>query len=339
MNLLLVGEPNSRRTQYFLRAAADQRVDALFCNIHEFHPECYSPSVVKIDPPHFPNYELSSMNEFLCSYDNMMNLFSGDLRHTYLNEPKAIQLVLNKLQCKQELEKNMLPVTKMLAYHIKNQQELQELLYEKHCSSVFIKPNFSSGAAGVLAYKFNYKTNQQVLYTSCHQINETLVNTRNLQRLENPGMISSILNRILPMETIIERWYPKAVFKGCCFDLRVVMQFGKMDYMIARQSNGPITNLQLNNGALPISQLELPERVIGEVEEVCKKTMRVFPGLQYAGIDVLLSKEELKPYVIEVNGQGDLIYQDIFHENRIYKNQIHWCDQRRKNGTRKADIK
>ena len=41
-----------------------------------------------------------------------------------------------------------------------------------------------------------------------------------------------------------------------------------------------------------------------------------------AGIDVLLEKGTMKPYIIEINGQGDLIYQDIYDENRIYKRQI-----------------
>lgn len=26
--------------------------------------------------------------------------------------------------------------------------------------------------------------------------------------------------------------------------------------------------------------------------------------------------------IIEMNGQGDLLYQDIYHENTIYKEQI-----------------
>ena len=40
-----------------------------------------------------------------------------------------------------------------------------------------------------------------------------------------------------------------------------------------------------------------------------------------AGIDLLLEKGTLRPRVIEMNGQGDLIYRDIYGENRIYREQ------------------
>ena len=50
--------------------------------------------------------------------------------------------------------------------------------------------------------------------------------------------------------------------------------------------------------------------------------MKLFPGLSMAGIDILLEKGGKQPRIIEINGQGDLIYQDIFHENTIYKRQI-----------------
>ena len=50
--------------------------------------------------------------------------------------------------------------------------------------------------------------------------------------------------------------------------------------------------------------------------------MEHFPALSYAGIDVMLKKNTLKPLIIEINGKGDLLYQDIFYENSIYKNQL-----------------
>ena len=34
-----------------------------------------------------------------------------------------------------------------------------------------------------------------------------------------------------------------------------------------------------------------------------------------------MEKGSLRPRIIELNGQGDLIYQDIYSENRIYRHQ------------------
>ena len=59
----------------------------------------------------------------------------------------------------------------------------------------------------------------------------------------------------------------------------------------------------------------------------------MFFGLGSVGIDILLEKGSLRPRVIEMNGQGDLIYQDIYGENQIYERQGEmmraWRDQER----------
>ena len=93
---------------------------------------------------------------------------------------------------------------------------------------------------------------------------------------------------------------------------------------MARRSKGPITNLQLNNCALKVKELGLSEETMESIRQVCSQAMRLYPGLSMAGIDILLDKQGRNPKVIEMNGQGDLIYQDIFNENRIYKQQIKW---------------
>ena len=41
-----------------------------------------------------------------------------------------------------------------------------------------------------------------------------------------------------------------------------------------------------------------------------------------AGIDIAFTKNMKTAYIIEINGQGDLIYQDIYNENIIYTNQV-----------------
>ncbi len=119
----------------------------------------------------------------------------------------------------------------------------------------------------------------------------------------------------------MERWYPKAAHNGYTYDLRVVLQEQRIDYILARLSKGPITNLHLNNHPLSMEELNLPARTVESVEELCRMAADCFPGLRCAGIDILLEKGSLKPRIIEMNAQGDLIYQDIYHENIIYRRQ------------------
>lgn len=49
--------------------------------------------------------------------------------------------------------------------------------------------------------------------------------------------------------------------------------------------------------------------------------MTLYPDVHIAGLDVLLT-QNLTPYIIEINGQGDLIYQDTCEKNKIYQRQI-----------------
>ena len=94
-----------------------------------------------------------------------------------------------------------------------------------------------------------------------------------------------------------------------------------MDFILARLSSGPITNLHLNNHPLKGDALGLPCHVMEDVEQLCIRAAKCYPGLRSAGIDVLLEKGSLRPRIIELNGQGDLIYQDIYDQNRIYLHQ------------------
>ena len=99
------------------------------------------------------------------------------------------------------------------------------------------------------------------------------------------------------------------------------MQEGEPAFLLARLSKGPITNLHLNNHPMEVSGLGLPGRVQKEAAELCRRAMDCFPGLSGAGIDLLPERGRLSLRVIEMNAQGDLMYQDIFHENRIYRHQ------------------
>lgn len=165
-------------------------------------------------------------------------------------------------------------------------------------------------------------------YTSCILQREELVNTKKLRRMENAQEIFRLLDAVLSLGAVVERWHPKASFGGKSYDLRVVWQFGRCEFVVARCSSGPVTNLHLNNSPLAFSDLGLSDKVVCEINALCEKAMSCFPELRMAGIDVLLERGSLRPKIIEMNGQGDLMYQDIFHENRIYRRQVEWMAQR-----------
>ena len=140
--------------------------------------------------------------------------------------------------------------------------------------------------------------------------------------MEQSDDIRALLNEIFSLGVLIERWVPKQKYQNKSYDLRLVFQFDHIAFGVARQSNGPITNLHLNNQALPMEKLSLSDTTMCDLEQLCRSAMAQFDGIRCAGIDVLFEQHSGKPYIIEMNGQGDLIYQDIFHKNKIYREQI-----------------
>ena len=285
-------------------------------------PEELEEAVVKIDPFVYQEFEIEQMETLLGQYTKLLNRFAANKRIQFLNHPDAIQEVLHKVRCKEKLMEQGIPVTEMIGAGIHSLEELKQLMLAKREHAVFIKPVQSSGAVGIAAYRFYPERNREVLYTCGYLEQGQLINTKKLYRIEDSAQIRSLLDKILSMETMIERWYPKADYQGKKYDLRVVWQFGKVDFVVARQSKGPITNLHLNNQALAVEKLHLSVEKQEEIAGLCTGAMELFPALSSAGIDIMLEKNTLEPLIIEINGQGDLLYQDIFQENCIYKKQL-----------------
>lgn len=301
-----------------------------------------APVFCKIDPPSYDFIntsisEIGSMHKAAENYLTWLSLLPPPSeRLRYLNAPEAITQLLDKCRCKKILLDAKLPVTPLLSADISpfmNYEQLKQSMYEHHCFSIFIKPRLASGAAGILAYRFHPKTGKEQLYTSAYLSvsasgENLLVNTKKLVSYHDRQTIQALISKVLPLGTIIERWIPKAEYNGRKYDLRILWQFGKISFITVRQSKSPITNLHLNNlpldtehpGILP-ECLSITENQMAEIEKICRRAVSSFPGLSMAGIDLLLEKNSGKPYIIEMNGQGDLLYQDIYHENRIYREQ------------------
>ncbi len=325
MKLVLIGEEATKRTDYFMQAAKDyqasveligwDRVEAVM------NSRQYKGAVMKIDPPSYRIVSLPDMKQQIEEYGKRLELL-GKLPVEFLNTPEAIRQVLDKRECKRRLFNAGIPVTEMVAEHVESVEELLTILKQKSIYSVFIKPVYFSGAAGVTAFRMQPHTGRMQVYTSCKLTEKGLVNTKKLYRMEDESDIRNYLEELLKLDVIVERWYPKESFQGKSYDLRVVYQYGHIAHIVVRQAKGPITNLHLNNQALGIEALQLSGGIMEELDKLCGNAVALFPGLSMAGIDILLEKNSKKPYIIEMNGQGDLIYRDIYGENRIYKEQV-----------------
>ena len=161
------------------------------------------------------------------------------------------------------------------------------------------------------------------MQTSMNFENGRYINTKKLFNITEKSKIYKLTDFILKNGAIIERWVPKDDVDKIVYDLRIVYQFNKIDFIQVRGSKqGSITNLHLNNLPIDISSIYLTDEIKQDMSVLCQKSMQLFPNLNVAGFDILLEKNTKKPYIIEINSQGDLMYKDIFDNNMIYKNQI-----------------
>ena len=308
---------------------------------------------LKIDPPLWESCCLDELNILARDYEKKLQWLAelGKKRQiTFLNKPEDILALLDKRACKRRLAEAGIPVTEELdgigraVFPVAETLDsvgqavlpvaetldgvgradlLLGSMERRRIFQVFIKPVCGSGAAGAAAFRWQPRSGRMILYTCAMENPETgrLVNTKRLRRFTDRKQVLSMIGRLLELGCIVERWYAKAEHNGFSYDLRAVVQDGRMDFILARLSSGPITNLHLNNHPLKGDALGLPCHVMEDVEQLCIRAAGCYPELRSVGIDVLLEKGSLRPRIIELNGQGDLIYQDIYDQNRIYLHQ------------------
>lgn len=352
----VLGSPGTKRTLYLKKGAEAAGISVRLLDWKEFpfrYTAAWEDLFLKIDPPLWESCCLDELNVLAQDYKKKLQWLAelGKKQQiTFLNRPEDISALLDKRGCKRRLAEAGIPVTEELKGVRRadisagrntaatgtagmpadrgpaGAGPAEMLLYamEQHrVFQVFIKPVCGSGAAGTAAFRWLPSSGRMILYTCAIEDPETgrMVNTKRLRRFTDRKQVLSMIGRLLELDCIIERWYAKAEHSGFSYDLRAVVQNGTPDFILARLSSGPITNLHLNNHPLKGEELGLPGRVMEEVEQLCIRAAGCYPELQSAGIDVLLEKGSLRPRIIEMNGQGDLIYQDIYDQNRIYLHQ------------------
>lgn len=330
---VLLGNPKTKRTLHLKKAMRDQGAPIEFWDWETFWREKSLPKgweqkelVLKIDPPVWTSCCLEELGGLTSNYETFLEQLEilGEREHIrFLNSPQAILQLLDKKGCKKVLKNREIPVTETLEGDISDGEHLLMAMAHYGMFQVFIKPVKGSGAAGIAAFRYQKRTGNMTLYTCGMEDPQTgrLVNTKRLRRFTDREQVMTFLNRLLSLDCIVERWYAKAQHQGFSYDLRAVVQDGQTDFMLARLSKGPVTNLHLNNHPLKASELGLTVSTVEEIEELCKRAAGSFQGLRSVGIDILLEKGSFKPRVIEMNGQGDLIYQDIYDKNSIYQHQ------------------
>ena len=324
MQIIVVSNSLSKRIEYFVEAGKHLQTEVCFMTYEELFSclPLLRQAVIKLEPC------VSDETDFL-KYALLNQAYKETLQRLsemslpddvcFLNTPDALLRALDKKETKEVLMDKGLKVTPMLPSP-QSFDELRQLLAD--CGrGCFLKPRYGSGAGGIMAIRYQPNRNKWVVYTTLRQVDGVIHNTKRINRLSVEKEIIPLAEAVIQTEAILEEWIPKAQLQGENYDLRVVCRESEIDYIIVRCSKGSITNLHLNNKAHWWNELSLSEEVRQQIYFQCQEAVQSL-DLQYAGVDVLIERGTDIPYIIEVNGQGDHVYQDMFAYNSIYTQQI-----------------
>ena len=323
MQIIVVSNSLSKRIEYFVEAGKHLQTEVCFMTYEELFSclPLLRQAVIKLEPC------VSDETDFL-KYALLNQAYKETLQRLsemslpddvcFLNTPDALLRALDKKETKEVLMDKGLKVTPMLPSP-QSFDELRQLLAD--CGrGCFLKPRYGSGG-GIMAIRYQPNRNKWVVYTTLRQVDGVIHNTKRINRLSVEKEIIPLAEAVIQTEAILEEWIPKAQLQGENYDLRVVCRESEIDYIVVRCSKGSITNLHLNNKAHWWNELSLSEEVRQQIYFQCQEAVQSL-DLQYAGVDVLIERGTDIPYIIEVNGQGDHVYQDMFAHNSIYTQQI-----------------
>ena len=324
MQIIVVSNSLSKRIEYFVEAGKHLQTEVCFMTYEELFSclPLLRQAVIKLEPcvsdeTNFLKYAL--LNQAYKETLQRLSEMSLPDDVCFLNTPDALLRALDKKETKEVLMDKGLKVTPMLPSP-QSFDELRQLLAD--CGrGCFLKPRYGSGAGGIMAVRYQPNRNKWVVYTTLQQVDGVIHNTKRINRLSTEKEMIPLAEAVMQTEAILEEWIPKEQLQGENYDLRVVCRESEIDYIVVRCSKGSITNLHLNNKAHWWNELSLPEVVRQQIYFQCQEAVQSL-DLQYAGVDVLIERGTDIPYIIEVNGQGDHVYQDMFAHNSIYIQQI-----------------
>ena len=324
MQIIVVSNSLSKRIEYFVEAGKHLQTEVCFMTYEELFSclPLLRQAVIKLErcvseENYFLKYAL--LNQAYKETLQRLSEMSLPDDVCFLNTPDALLRALDKKETKEVLMDKGLKVTPMLPSP-QSFDELRQLLAD--CGrGCFLKPRYGSGAGGIMVIRYQPNRNKWVVYTTLRQVDGVIHNTKRINRLSVEKEIIPLAEAVIQTEAILEEWIPKAQLQGENYDLRVVCRESEIDYIVVRCSKGSITNLHLNNKAHWWNELSLSEEVRQQIYFQCQEAVQSL-DLQYAGVDVLIERGTDIPYIIEVNGQGDHVYQDMFAHNSIYTQQI-----------------
>ncbi len=271
----------------------------------------------------YPKYWFLGYQKLLKKIKLEINQFKKNYPNaeiSFMNDPQEIITMFDKKACHDLCKNSEIQVPKSLK-KVESYLEFKEAIYQKKMKRVFIKLNTSSSASGIVAYETNGK--QEQIKTTIEVIkrgkNIFYYNSLKVRKYTDPKLIENLLNWLINEEVHIEQWIPKYKIEDQVLDVRVMVINKKVMQKVVRLSKKPFTNLHLNNKRG--LQSLLSQKIWQKIKNCAEKTMKLFPHSLYAGLDILIARNE-KIYLLEVNAFGDLLPGILYNGMSTYEAEI-----------------
>jgi glutathione synthase/RimK-type ligase-like ATP-grasp enzyme len=234
---------------------------------------------------------------------------AGHSHVEWMNHPDDIVRLFDKRCCQRLFVAAGLPVPVGLG-PVGSFEELLERMRSTRRWRVFVKLACGSSASGVVAFRVGGSRMQAITTVEVELRGGELLlyNTRRLRRYERRDEIALLIDALCREGVQVEEWLPKAEFQGDVFDLRVLVIDGKVQHVVPRLSQQPMTNLHLLNrrGDPELLRAEIPPEHWQTALETASHAASLFPRCLYVGVDLLLTPR-FRSAVLEANAFGDLL--------------------------------
>ena len=98
LSAVLAGTANTKRTDYFLKAAGELKIPVFFEDIIHCVPESLEKAVVKLDPVVYGEMKIGQMDALLEQYTRILSCFASNRMIKFLNHPDSVMQVLHKIR-------------------------------------------------------------------------------------------------------------------------------------------------------------------------------------------------------------------------------------------------
>ncbi|MBN3039370.1 MAG: hypothetical protein JW869_08155 [Candidatus Omnitrophica bacterium] len=217
-------------------------------------------------------------------------------RIEYLNHPEVCCIDRDKKATKDILSKNevMTPRT----FKVGTFDHLQKLI--DRGINLYIKPRFGAMGKGI-----TYIDKQKVISNFLFRKGEVVSRSRDFNwRTVHIKDKEKFLNRLLSRGFICEEAITPPTIRERRFDFRVYVMFGKVVYLYAKSSpKGSLVTNWSQGGRIDKYKTilkKLDKKKLMRLKKLAVKAARTL-GLNFAGIDIIFSKDFKKAYVLEGN--------------------------------------